>query len=770
MPAALRRRFSALAVATVPFAATFVAIPGATGAPKFPSIGTAGVTWSASVPTDPQRDVGEPEIHIDNAGNIYTCGPSGFSNIADYMQISTDGGDQFHLLGEAPRGQISMGEGGGDCGLATGTEPNAQGKYTLAYSGLGPLTNFSTFTSKDNGRTITASPISESPPGVDRQWHVFTGPETVFFNYNHLANGYTVQKSTDGGLTYGVAEDTGAGGGRIGPMRAVLSPDKDPEKAIVYFPSYNGSTITVTRSLDGGASWGTCIVTDSELNPSAGFVIGDNDSAGNVYITYTEKGGENDTYMTTMTKAQLIACEGGEDFARAQHRVNRDDVETTVMPWLVAGAPGRVAIAFFGTKSVGDPDSGSFVASWYPYVSMSLNALSAKPTWSQTASTTHPFHYNSICLGGLGCDLSVPEGDRSLADYFAMDISPTTGRLHIVYGSAAKKPSDAVGHISTATVVSQETGPSLLGGTLKARRPVVRSQTPDPQGDALAPYSALYETPDPQNVPALDILDVKVEPEIDLDSGEKVEDGGVTVTITVEDLGDAALQDAMLATHKVPNQSLVYLFRFLNGFQPAGATAAWSPATGFTFGFDDYTTKATEGGQADPTSEKIIVWPQATKIQGDANQDSGVIRLSIPRSLLKAQTNTTGKGQVPELVDATDGSRFYDATVFTMGNSFSPVQNVQSFLYQVDSSAAMDFVLGKAPQGNTGGGNTGGGNTGGGNTGGGNTGGGNQGGGNAGGPATTPNTGANWATSLAAMVLVGSAFTVIAVRRRTASV
>ncbi|HEV2891812.1 MAG TPA: sialidase family protein [Frankiaceae bacterium] len=706
MASSLYRRARLAATALVPLAASFASLPGAHGASAFPSAGTAGVTWTASTPTDPQRDVGEPEIHIDLAGNIYTCGPSGFSNVADYMQISTDGGDQFHLLGAPPRGQISGGEGGGDCGLATGTAPNAQGHYTLAYSGLGPLTNFSTFTSKDNGHTIMASPISESPPGVDRQWHVFTGPETVLFNYNQLANGYTVQKSTDGGLTYGPAIDTGAGGGRIGPMRAILSPDGDPDKAIVYFPSYAGTVITLTRSLDGGATWGTCAVIDAELNPSAGFVIGDHDSEGNVYIAYSEKGGETDTYMTALPRNQIEDCEGNAELGLGrQIRVNRDNVETTVMPWLVAGGKGRVAIAYFGTDSVGDPDSGAFVASWYPYVSMTFNALDPNPTWYQTKATTHPFHYNSICLGGLGCDVP-PEGDRSLADYFAMDISPTTGRLAIVYGSAAKKPDDAAGHVSTATVVVQETGPSLYGYQLKPRpgRQALRPTTSDPEGDALAPYSNLYVTPSPVNLPALDITNVEIGPEVNPENDEPVDDPGVTVTIKIKDLTDSALQTAMTGTG-VPSQSLVYLFRFLNGFQPAGATAAYNGATGaWTFGFDDFTTCASCSGQADPTAEKLIYWPQATEIPGYVNQDSGIIKLSIPRSLLKIQSGPTGKDQVPTLVEATDGSRLFDGTVFAMGNSFTPVQAQQSYLYQVDSAASQDFLVGHAtyPAGNTG--------------------------------------------------------------------
>lgn len=772
MSRSLYRRARLASMALVPLAASFAYVPGAQGASAFPSAGTGGITWSASVPTDPQRDVGEPEIHIDLAGNIYTCGPSGFSNIADYMQISTDGGDQFHLLGTPPRGQISMGEGGGDCGLATGTEPNSQGNYTLAYSGLGPLTNFSTFTSKDNGRTILASPISESPPGVDRQWHVFTGPETVLFNYNRLAQGYTVQKSTDGGLTYGPPINTGAGGGRIGPMRAILSEDKDPDKAIVYFPSYSGTIITVTRSLDGGTTWGTCAVVDAELDPSAGFVIGDHDTEGNVYIAYSEKGGATDTYMTVLPRNQIEACEANAELGIGRRvRVNRDSVETTVMPWLVAGDKGRVAIAYFGNDSVGNPDSGDFKASWYPYVSMTLNALDPNPTWFQTQSTTHPFHYGSICLGGLGCNVP-PEGDRSLADYFAMDVSPTTGRLAIVYGSAAKQPGEKLGHVSTATVVVQESGPSLLGGTLTPRpgRQALRPTTADPEGDALAPYSNLYATPTPVNREALDITSVEIGPELDLDSGGPVgDDGGFTVTIKVKDLTDSALQTAMTGTG-TPSQSLVYLFRFLNGFQPAGATAAYNAAEGWTFGFDDYTVCGTCSGQADPTAEKLVIWPQARKIPGKVNQDSGIIQLSVPRDVLKIQTGPTGKDQVPSLVEAKTGSRLYDGTVFTLGNT-SPVMGPQhSYLYQVDSAASQDFLVNTSDyskRGNTGGGKVpvtpgkGGGvigkrpDTGP-----------NLPGNAGGGRPTLPTTGASWPFTVATVVLLAATGATLALRRR----
>ena len=53
-------------------------------------------------------------------------------------------------------------------------------------------------------------------------------------------------------------------------------------------------------------------------------------------------------------------------------------------------------------------------------------------------ATTHPFHYDSICLAGLACDVAM--GDRSLVDYFTMEYNPGSGRLNIVLSQTNKRP------------------------------------------------------------------------------------------------------------------------------------------------------------------------------------------------------------------------------------------------------------------------------------------------------------------------------------------
>src|SRR3954468_22100461 len=193
MPALSRR--VRLAVLAVGAAAVLPALPGG------PSQAVAATTLSfgPGQPADPQRDQGEPNIEIDAQGRIYTCGPTGFVTGADYAQVSTDGGDQFHLLGTPPRRPLPD-RGGGDCYLASAKKRNAAGNYTLSYIGLAD-TDFTTARSEDNGASFAATPTSCSG-ATDRQRTTFIDDKTAFLIYNDIVGGTVAQKSTDGGLTW----------------------------------------------------------------------------------------------------------------------------------------------------------------------------------------------------------------------------------------------------------------------------------------------------------------------------------------------------------------------------------------------------------------------------------------------------------------------------------------------------------------------------------------------------------------------------------------
>jgi hypothetical protein len=514
-----------------------------------------------------------------------------------------------------------------------------------------------------------------------------------------------VQKSVDGGYSYSPRVVVATGGGRIGPMRAIIT--GNAATATVYFPYNLGNRVAIAVSRDGGTTWNNCVVGDAEVSPLAGFVVADHDKAGNVYVTYAELGGGRDVYVMPIKAAALAGCKTGAIIGSPKILINRGTTKTTVMPWVVAsGQPGRFAVAYYGTDQDGDPNKGTFKAAWHVHVGMTLDAFAANPQVAQIQASSHPTHYDSICLNGTLCDVEM--GDRSLVDYFAMDMNPADGRLNIVYNNAAKKPGEPEGHVGNAIVMTQMSGPSLLGPTLTPKRARTRTTSSDPAKDALSPYGVLCPAPpavpcpppQTENQPGGDLVDkggrpaVEVTPEVDLKTNAPVPDGGFTVTLRVGDLSNAAKQAAATSAG---GTSLIYLFRWMNGYQPAGATARWSPITGWSYAFDDYTTASTESGQADPTAQKIVIYPGATAIPGTVNEDGGVIRMTVPKKLIKALGPVDANGR-PSEVPAAKGALLTDAVAYSLVNI--PVDaRVQSYLYPLDNAPAMDFRLGAAATG-----------------------------------------------------------------------
>src|SRR5437763_10897427 len=255
---------------------------------SLPSAPAQGLQFSAAVPADPQRDESDPLMGPDKAGNIFTCGPTGFSQGDAYAQVSTDGGNQFHMLGAPPRGQQAAG-GGGDCGMANALTKNSQGNYQYAYAGLGALSGFATATSPNNGHSLAtaggdlAGGVTTHGAGADRQWLTFLDDHTVLMSYNQTAPHDTVViKSTDGGLTYDPTAVVGAPNTRFpGPM------EYDPVNNVAFFAwdraATGGDSINLSISKDGGSTWTDCRAALAPANTN-GFVVADSDNAGNIYV------------------------------------------------------------------------------------------------------------------------------------------------------------------------------------------------------------------------------------------------------------------------------------------------------------------------------------------------------------------------------------------------------------------------------------------------------------------------------------------------------
>ncbi|MBA3372054.1 MAG: glycoside hydrolase [Actinomycetota bacterium] len=580
---------------------------------------------------------------------------------------------------------------------------NGRGNYDFAYAGLGALINFATATSADGGRQITASPISESVPGVDRQWNVFSSDDTVFLSYNQVfPRAITVQKSTDAGLTYGTPRVISPNPSFPGPIRA-LPPSDNPTnngKPVVYYPWTQGNNVRLAVSLNEGRNWNNCTAATTQGEPGVLFPVADHDRDGNIYLVYGDEA-DFKIRMTTLRVGRLPNCNGGTDAGNPRLKdnpgftapvvVDRDKVRTAVFPWIAAGgAPGRVAVAFYGTETSGRADSPS-PKTWNVYVNQSLNALSSDRTFSQVKATTHPNHYDQICLFGLACSTG---GDRSLVDFFAIDYNPENGEVAVVYNRAHKRPGDAAGLVSSSIVFHQIAGPSNKGGNVRRNEPAaVRTSSNDPTGDALSDYSSLFPAGPKgtrNNVPAADFVSHKIGAQKDFGTDP---DGGFTVTMKLDDLSNTALTTALAETNP-PSGSLLWIFRFVDGYRYAAASARWNPAQGFSYGFNGYVGSGGECGSAQTPNDgdQCLYYPGNTPLQGRVNQEAGTIEISVPRRLLTELVGSQGPGRTPDEIPARPGARIYTAAAFSVGNA-SPAPGVQSFLLPLDNTPAMDFRL-----------------------------------------------------------------------------
>lgn len=695
------------------------------------AVDPGGLAFSAAIPADIQRDEGEPLIEISPSGRIYTCGPTGFSQAEDYWQVSEDGGDQFHLLGEPPRGQHSLG-GGGDCAMAISPTENDQGFHHLSYVGLSGLLEFATARSSDGGHTLEANAFSMTGAGVDRQWTVATSDDRVHLNFNRvLPNRQTeVCTSTDGGLSYPSCQAVSPSPLFPGPMKQ-LPAEQNPfgDDPLVYYPWTDRADdpyqnmVLLAVSFDDGETWNNCRLATTKGQPGLSFPVADHDAQGEaIHVVYADKADFN-TYMTSVRVADLGKCNGGtEDQAEIKETdpgatppvvVNREGVPTTVFPWIAAGGePGRVAVTFYGTPTdvaadaPTDPETTEDDRTWNVYVNQSLNALSETPAFSQVEATTHPNHYDQICLLGLGCTAG---GDRSLVDFFSIDHNPTNGELLVTFQRAHKRPGDTTGTLQTPLVFRQISGPSNSGGAVSvADHEPLRQSSTDPTGDALADYSSLFSPPTTTNTAGADITKVEIVDPIDPETGEPFADGGFTVDIHVDDLSDAALRQALEDTQ---SQSLLFIFRMVDGFRYSAAVASWNPFSGFRFGHNEYVGNPGECALVGTESgDQCLLYPGSTSIPGVADQESGIIRMTVPLSFLTALEGLpAGPQEFPEEVDAHPGDRIYTSAAYSLGNFASPDAEGQSWLYPIDNTAAMDFLIPGAPGPGGGGGTTGGG-------------------------------------------------------------
>jgi hypothetical protein len=500
------------AAATYNGSATFISQEGA--APN-PPRSTGGLVFSPpATVVDAQRTEGEPVNWLDPIdGSYWESGPWGISTQQSFIHRSADGGNQFNIDSPIGTRPDPAGPGGGDTDIVTDDQGNAY------FTDLESLLNLDCAVSNDHGQSWRRQSLCVHNVGDDRQWFTIdngaTGAATdniVFLGYReelgthiYYSPGSTGPTDPVGGFVYLNSADTElplSENPRCGQIRF------DPVLRNIYYPC--SATDHVELTIGHVPATGVPLLgihyhnVQLPASPGGGnvddlFPVVATDAAGNVYMAWVDTN-DNNVYYSYSTN-------GGETWA-APVQVSGGDAYSNVMPWIQAGAAGKIAVVWYGSPSNIDSDfmpswynsrQAATAFKWYGYASLISNAASATPTFAQTRFTDQPMNYGQICTGGIGCTIS--GGDRTMADFFAVFLDPSDGAMRIVYNDVTTQHHGA--HVFEARQVA---GPSAKGGTVS--RTVPSNPVSDPTGDAQSPHYTLGG-PGP-NLPAFDLTNLKL--------------------------------------------------------------------------------------------------------------------------------------------------------------------------------------------------------------------------------------------------------------------
>jgi hypothetical protein len=147
---------------------------------------------------------------------------------------------------------------------------------------------------------------------------------------------------------------------------------------------------------------------------------------------------------------------------------------TTTFPWVVAGSRGRVAVAYYGTRTLGKSPEAVVqptekrAPAWGVYVDYSLNALGSHPRYAEVRTFRHFIHQGNICTSGTGC----ATGTRDLLDFFQLDLDPC-GHIVVTYTDNSRDVVTKAGQRTTnnpelVSFVGQSGGPTFYRTPLKS--------------------------------------------------------------------------------------------------------------------------------------------------------------------------------------------------------------------------------------------------------------------------------------------------------------
>jgi len=342
--------------------------------------------------------------------------------------------------------------------------------------------------------------------------------------------------------------------------------------------------------------------------------------------------------------------------------------DVNLFAWVAAGDAGKIDVVWYGTNKasgVNTFDSGSQTTDWFPYLSQSLNANGTGATFSTPVRVSqHPNHNGGICTMGIGCTTG---GDRSLADFFQVDVNKAGG-ADVIFADTSNNSNTSASGNQTALVdeARQINGPTLLGATPLSgalNTCLAVTATPcqaDQTGDARYEANSIVDG----NTPKLDItgssLNISSTDPMSLDVRMNIADlrslpGVADSTINGNDI----VVDYLTSwNYHVPGNGQTNFDSTGNIYY---AYLEVNRATGAVTAYDGNTCSIST------TKAKYLVYPGQNAINysvitGTSGTPAGTIDLYVPRA---------------DVGNPADGAALYSVTAHTVGQS-APAATGQS--------------------------------------------------------------------------------------------
>ena len=248
--------------------------------------------------------------------------------------------------------------------------------------------------------------------------------------------------------------------------------------------------------------WSDHTVTNTDVGGKEAQIVANNfttlavDTGGNLYALWSQYPGTVDStnpvgpVYTYTGPGQLLlshSSDGGTTWSTPQ-QVNPPSVPNSTQPWLTAGDPGRVAVAWYGapqaTSAKGEfgPDTLTNGV-WDVYVAENLDTLHSN-AWNVTKVSDHPAKLGDISTEGLVLTGTSP--DRSLGDFTKIG-HDANGGLFLVYVDDNTQLSPTFQNVGPVVFSRQIGGPSLFANKVlpQAAPRTANNGVTDPVGDAV---------------------------------------------------------------------------------------------------------------------------------------------------------------------------------------------------------------------------------------------------------------------------------------------